>query len=421
MKLNYVTFCTALVVLVAGAGCSKSPVQPTGTVSTTRPGTAQMSPADGAQIPYYSQPVTLTITNAVTTGSDARTYIFEIAKDSGFGNIVVTKSGVAEGSSGRTSITLDTLSPSTTYYWRSRVRVGSNEGLNSGARSFAVGAQVILGKPVLSSPVANGTVTGQAALSIANVSRTGPIQQISYQFQVSDSSSFGTIVFDKTVKEQSGGQTQVTVDVALNNQATYYWRVKASESGTGVTSAFSDTSSFQYIAFDMRQAVIWNNPPDLGSWPETAHITLADTGGWFIVVDFDKRDGPNRWPDDYTPGWDGALQYTLGMCLSIQQRWNCSAVVQFWYGRELEEGGVTSEVGINWFYDNRWGALMGRQPAWGETVGLFVGAGNLRDNGHVGLQERSNVVLIPWGSTYSWSPTSGTSSSQFNPLRLVKH
>jgi hypothetical protein len=151
----------------------------------------------------------------------------------------------------------------------------------------------------------------------------------------------------------------------------------------------------------MRTAAIWDNPQDLGSWPATATITSVQFTSDAFLVDFDKRTGPGRWPD--VPFGTGNLEYTLGMCVNISGQWNCSATVQFWYGRDLTASGRPNEIAINWWYDRRWGNLMGYQPAMGETVGIFVAAGNLRDSGNVAVKERSNVVLMPFGGSYQAS------------------
>jgi hypothetical protein len=79
----------------------------------------------------------------------------------------------------------------------------------------------------------------------------------------------------------------------------------------------------------------------------------------------------------------------------------CSAVVQFWTGRDLAASTPPSYVGQNWFYDARWGGLQGYQPQDGETVGIWVGAGNLRGQSYTGATcprvcERSNVAFVTW-------------------------
>lgn len=401
MKLNSFLLTSALALAVGGAACSGSPAKPTGTVTTTVAG--QASPDDGAQIPNGQQPVTLTIVNAASTGSGARTYTFEVASDSAFTHMAFAKSGIAEGAGGHTSLTIDTIAPATTYYWRSRVHTGSDDGPNSTPRSFAIGPAVVLQTPSPVNPLSSGTLSGQATLTVANIQRSGPVGTIYYTFDVADSSSFSNIIFSNTVQEQGGTTTSTTVTAQLAGQVTYWWRVQASDPQNGVTTSYSDPQSFQYQNFDMRQASIMHSPPDLGSWAETAHVTLVQTSGSSIILDFDKRTGPNRWPD---VGFGaGSLEYTLGMCLNVAQHWYCSAVVQFWYGRELTAGGVPWEVALNWYYDPaRWGPMAGHQPANGEIVGMFAGAGNLRGtDGNVRVKERTNVQMIPWRTDFSAS------------------
>jgi hypothetical protein len=102
------------------------------------------------------------------------------------------------------------------------------------------------------------------------------------------------------------------------------------------------------------------------------------------------------------------------MCLNINSRWYCSAVVEFWHGLD-EAGGPANQVAQNWFYDpGRWAPMTGHQPAPGETVGFFVCAGDCRNNTKGDLspvKERSNVVLIKYPGntgayTFSMSPLS---------------
>ena len=160
---------------------------------------------------------------------------------------------------------------------------------------------------------------------------------------------------------------------------------------------------------DMGQASIYNSPADLASWAVTTKITsVVFTSGAFLV-DFDRRDGPGRWPD--VPFGDGgSIEYTLGMCLNIGGHWDCSAVVEFWYGRDLAASAPPSQIASAWFYDSRWGPLTGRQPADGETVGIFVCAGDCRNKAYGDasiVHERSNVQLVTWsnggGAGYSFS------------------
>jgi hypothetical protein len=239
------------------------------------------------------------------------------------------------------------------------------------------------------------------------------VGQIVYNFQVSDSSSFGNLVFAGSVAEQGGGQTSAQVTSRLNTNATYYWRVQATDPANSVNGPFSAVSSFKYISFDLHQATMISSPYDFADWAETSKITSVVFTGDAMLVDFDKRLGPDRWID--TPFGTGSLEYTLGMCLNIDQHWYCSAVVQFWNGRELEAGGRPNEIGLNWFYDRgRWGPMTGYQPSEGETIGFFACAGNCRNN-NAGdrsyIKERTNVALVPF--------TLGQSSYTFSLGRIL--
>jgi hypothetical protein len=412
MTLKSLAFWSALACLVAATACEKSPARPSAVVESpgatttsvtdaktgiTLTSPAAATPSDGAQIQFGSQPITLTVTNGVTTGSTPLTYTFEVASDNGFGTIVQTKGNVTQGS-GQTSVALDKLSGGKTYYWRARTNAGSAVGPNSRTRSIVIGPEVVLQAPVLSDPAPNATVGTSPVLTVNNVQRSGPVGQVVYTFQISESSDFSGLVYSGTSAERTDlPVTSHSVGAQLDTK-TYFWRAQASDPSSGATSPFSNVSPFNVQPFDMRNALIWDNPQDLGSWAETANITSIVFTDNAFLVDFDKRTGPGRWPD---VGFGaGSLEYTLGMCVNIAGQWNCSATVQFWFGRDLEASGRPDEIGINWWYDRRWGNLIGYQPAFGETVGIFVAAGNLRDNGNVITKERSKVVLMPFGGTY---------------------
>jgi hypothetical protein len=413
MTLKSFAIWSALAGLVATAACEKSPARPstvvespaatTTSVTDARTGVtmtspAPSSPADNAQIKFASQPITLTVTNGVTTGSTPLTYTFEVATDNGFATIVQTKSNVTQGT-GQTSVVLDKLPGATTYYWRARANGGSAVGPNSRARAIVIGPEVVLQAPVLGDPAPNAKVGVSPVLNVNNVQRSGPAGQIVYTFDISEQSDFSSLVYSGTSNERADQPfTSHSVGARLSEK-TYWWRVQATDQPSGATSPYSNGSPFRVQPFNMRDALIWDNPSDLGSWAETATITSIQFTDNAFLVDFDKRTGGGRWPD---VGFGaGSLEYTLGMCVNIGGEWNCSATVQFWFGRDLAASGRPDQIGINWWYDRRWGHLLGYQPAFGETVGIFVAAGNLRDNGNVITKERSNVVLMPFGGSYT--------------------
>jgi hypothetical protein len=328
-----------------------------------------------------------------------------VATDAGFSNKVYTKDGIAEGGSGTTNIPLGSLTGGTTYYWHSAAVIDGVKGAMSTPRTFTVQPNIVFSPPGVGNPTDGGTASDtRPTFTVTNSDHTGPVGSIAYEFQVATSSSFQTILASSgPVAEQGGGSTSWTSNADLS-PGTYVWRARATDTVNNVQGPYTGAASFTLIPFDMRKAVIWDNPQDLGSWAETANITRVDLSGGRIVVDFDKRLSPDHWPD--VGFGDGALEYTLGVCLNLNGTWNCSAVVQFWYGRDLEAGGDVNNMAGEWFYDNRWGALKGHQPARGEVVGWFVAAGNLRDSGNVITKERSKVLFLPYGQNYSSGSTS---------------
>jgi hypothetical protein len=403
LKLLTVAGTLALV----SAACGKAnPAQPSSTnggspgTSYTAPGL--VAPLNKAQIAYASQPVFMIISNSAASSGQSTSYSFEVATDTGFANKVFTRDNApAEQGGGVTHQAIDAKLPgATTYYWHAKVTSGSSVGPFGPTYSFTLGPEISVQPPVPSSPANNGTATGaQATLTTANALRSGPATTITYLFQVSDSSTFGNVLFSKSVAEGSNGSTSATVTAALTAGPTYYWRVSATDA-SGVTSGFSAAIAFKFLSFDFNAAIINDSPQDLAQWAQTATITTVQFLPDQFDVDFDRRDGPNRWPDQAFG--DGSLQYTLGMCGFISGAWHCSAVVQFWYGRDFAASTPPSYVAANWFYDARWGAMQGYQPADGEQVGLFVGSGNLRDGAGYNLAtcpqvcERSNVPFVSW-------------------------
>ena len=417
MKLKFLSVGSALALLVVATACTKTPAQPTSTSGSgtsssasstasvggvTMVAPAPVSPVSVAQLPNVSQPITFVITNGITTGTTPVTYTIEVASDSGFANKVYTKDGVVQGANGQTSLTIDRIAAGQSYFWRVRINSGATPGPYSTARGFTIGPAIVLQAPVLGDPAPNTTVAPTPTLNVNNVQRTGPAGKIVYLFQVSDSPSFSNIVFSASTSERTDlTWTSLNVTTQLTVQKTYYWRVQASDATNSVTSPFSGVSSFTVVPpFDMRQARIYNSPSDLGSWPETSKITSVVFAQDAMLVDFDKRAGPDQWLD--WPFGEGSLEYTLGMCVNINGHWDCSAVVQFWNGRELTASGYPWEVGTKWFYDpGRWGEMTGYQPANGEIVGFFASSGNERNQSFNLADcprqcERTNVVFVPF-------------------------
>src|ERR1700730_12987825 len=120
------------IAIIAGAclvacfvGCS-SPTHPSVSVASGRP----VSPTNGTQVSYYSQPITLIVANGAATGGASLITAVEVATDAAF-TAVVTTQPVTRGTNGQPIITLDHLTAATTYYWRVKTTAGDNPGVYS--------------------------------------------------------------------------------------------------------------------------------------------------------------------------------------------------------------------------------------------------------------------------------------------------
>ena len=85
--------------------------------------------------------------------------------------------------------------------------------------------------------------------------------------------------------------------------------------------------------FDVSAAKIVG-APDARPWPITTALTQVSFDGSVTRVNFDKKDGPARWPDVTPAGWDGPLQYTIWLFLRSAVESVGSAFVQMWHGRD---------------------------------------------------------------------------------------
>jgi hypothetical protein len=238
--------------LVMLAACTTSnPTQPSGnsgstvasgsTASVTVPRPAQ--PANGAVVANVAQPVTLTVLNAIVTKTSGTTYTFEVATDVAFASKVQTKDGVAEGSNGQTSVTLDALPAAADYYWHARATAGGTTGPFGTPYKFTIGPPITINAPVPIGPL-NGAQTGpRPALRVTNATRTGPAGLITYKFEIATTATFSSIIVSATNVEGINETGFIpTSDLPVNG--VLYWRATAMDAANGVVSAPSAVQSF---------------------------------------------------------------------------------------------------------------------------------------------------------------------------------
>ncbi len=259
--------------------------------TTSLPAPALVSPVSGTSINGSAQPVTLTVSN-VSGASSSATYTFEVATDSGFASKVSTKTASA-GTSGQTSVLIDTLPPNATYYWHARVQDGNNTGAFSSVGSFTLGAASALSAPTPVSPGNGATTTGWPVMTVTNSVRTGPAGSVLYKFEVSPSSSFTTIAITSTVVE---GVSQTSYQPPANQQATmgatYYWRVTATDATSNVSSPPSTARSFLFSSLAQGMAALQGLTLWPGAQPQAntyGHVQISK--GWDLFTRTSPLDG----------------------------------------------------------------------------------------------------------------------------------
>jgi hypothetical protein len=397
-----------LAALIVAAGCSKSsPVSPTAatpatdgsltaSVTTPRP----LTPTNSAVIANLAQPVTLTVLNAIVTKPGGTTYTFEVATDSAFTAKVQTKDGVAEGSSGQTSIKLDPLAAAKDYYWHARVTAAGTTGVFGAASKFTVGPAITINAPVPIAPI-NGAATGaRPALRVTNATRTGPAGALSYRFEIARTSTFGSILVSATNSE-GVNETGYIPTADLPSNTTLFWRVTAIDPANAISSAASATQSFvTSLTIDLTK-VVYLKGPDLSTWAQTGRITSVEQDGNAAVG------GPMciAFTD---PGWPDALWIYAGPNdppgFGIYgNQWYFANIGGTWYGGPgewLYRGAAACKAGQGTNTMGRDSGFGEPFTSWvpkvGELVGYAVSASARALPAMATVQERTDVVLIPW-------------------------
>ena len=410
-----------LAVLVALGGCqvskSSNPLSPSvagpiAGVDITAP--KIMAPAVGSEIPVEQQPLTLTVGNSSSSGVRPLSYRFEIAANDTFSTVLYTKTAVAPGDGGQTSLQLpDPLATGSQYYWRARAEDGANTGPYSAAATFKVFTPIVIKIPVVIAPINNALVDSvRPRFSFVDVERSGPAGAITYTGEVSDSQSFANKLMTWTVAEQSGQTTvESTVDLPAGKQL--YWRVRAAD--PTITGLWSATQLFQTPAafvppppppsgggggpapndaINLNQVGVYNSPADIASWPATATISRITMSAPTAGLSF-SFSAENTWPNIAPPGFSGGIQYTVWAVVRVNGQWYTSGFIEMWQGRPSTGGPILAEFAANWAYDARWGPMAGHQPQPGEQMGFFLSAGDARGRGEpTSVRERTNVVVI---------------------------
>ncbi len=266
-------------VAVLATGCgSSNPAGPSG-ASAPQP----LTPANNSQVQYGSQPVTLTVQNAVSTTGGA-TYTFEVATDGNFTNKVQTKDGVAEGSGGQTTVKLDMLDAQKDYFWHAKATVAGKSGTFGSVSKFTVGVGVILNAPVPIAPL-QGAETGlRPALRVTNATHSGPAGAITYKFELARDSAF-TSMIDSGTQPEGINETGFIPSSDVPSATPLYWRATALDAANSVSSPPTGVESFTATVSQAEKVaaqlgvVLWPGQQPTGAH---GHATMGDN--WQVQI-----------------------------------------------------------------------------------------------------------------------------------------
>ncbi|MEO8481809.1 MAG: hypothetical protein ABI634_06330 [Acidobacteriota bacterium] len=311
----------ALVIAIAGSlwACNtNNPTRPS--MSFVAP--VPQQPANGLAYNFTQQPISVQIVNAVRTGAKAVTYTLDVSTSSTFATTAVSRDGIAEGTDGTTSVTLPPLAGNTTYFWRSRAVVDGIAGEPSATQSFFVRPNITINVPSVQTPTAGSDVfAARPSFTVNNATRTGPAGTIFYEFQVSTSAAFSSLISSATVQEQTNTTSwSPTSDLP---ESTLFWRVRAKDLAADVTGQFTSALQFQRKrGIDLKKAVIAFGPTQVVDWPETARLTN---------VYFDPNDDQIMCTEYDDPGWP-ETPFFGGPDTVYANQWVFTIRDNVWYG-----------------------------------------------------------------------------------------
>jgi hypothetical protein len=201
-------------------------------------------------------------------------------------------------------------------------------------------------------------------------------------------------------------------DLPIN--ATLFWRATAIDPASGVSAASAPQSFTTSLAIDLTK-VVYLKGPDLSTWRQTGRILSveqdgnAGTGGLMCIAFTDPG-----WPDaKWIYGGDDPNFGVYG------NQWYFANIGGTWYGGPGEwlyrgaavckAGQGTRTIGPDSGFGNPFSSWV---PKAGEFVGYAVSASARALPAMSTVQERTDVVLVPWRDSSLASSIQSFSVSQ---------
>ncbi len=382
-----------LATLVFTAACQAAPSGPAVTFTAPR---AEALSGD-ATYPFAAQPITVTLRNAVRSGPAVVTYDVEVATADTFASPVVALTGLPEGSGGITTVTLPPLAGNQLYHWRSRAVIDGTAGAFSAGQSFLIRPQVRLLAPTIMVPSNQEPVfTGRPRLLVRNVVRTGDTGVLTYEFQVAASPAFTTLLTSGVVNEQSGDTTWTpTVDLPLG---LFYWRARASDPASATVGPFSVAAAVDRRPdtgdqIDLSTVTVVMGSGNIATWPVGARVTSASANNSSVCVDHPAL---ATWPSTIFFGDPAELvQGNQWMFAFIGGKWYGGSARWFRPGQPCK--GINADPFAGTFYMDSAEPLRSYVPRAGDIIGLMSTTPNRFYPSMATVDQRTNVVLVPFG------------------------
>ncbi len=261
----------------AGNSISTSPIAFRRTANTAPTAPTLSRPATNTDV--TSRTPTLEVNTSSDAEGDNLTYLFEVSLDSGFGTLAASGTGTVSGNIASWAVNV-ALADNTRYYWRSQASDGSaNSPYMTTASFFVNTANDFPSAPGISSPAVGTQVPSRTpTLTVTNASDPDG-DTLTYQFQIASDANFTAIVAQRSgIAQGPGGTTSWTSEVTLNENATYYWRCRATDeeaySGNWASASFvvntaNDAPSAPSVSSPVQGAEVASLAPPITVLPAT--------------------------------------------------------------------------------------------------------------------------------------------------------
>jgi hypothetical protein len=310
-----------VVLLVSGWGCGgkDSPTTPA-PVAANLGAPVPDSPASGVQLDTLRP--TLVVRNATSDQTGARMYEFQISDNTGFtssttSNVpglaaTVGKSGVTEGTGGKTSFTPDVdLQPTTLFYWRARALQGSATSAWSATGTFRSRLIGFLRAGELYDPLIHGETVGERIGSTSFIPGSG--------IQLLNGQSYVRYLLPETI---TSGEFSMDVEGLRGNGPGDKAKVMGMQEGQGdfITNRYRVDIQYRGTAGSPPNAITFRAL--YGSGSDLSLRFEPDTATRFASVFLLNPATTYHWKTTWGPefrvevhegGADGAAIYNVGM------------------------------------------------------------------------------------------------------------